>query len=295
MSKNYSSISPSAKSLLMMKARTNIPYAREAACLLDKLNDNMDSPLENTGDEPGMWFRTVHMEQRYLSIDKLMAEVPLYNILELSSGFSFRGMYFASHKPVHYIDTDLPEIMNIKIQLAAGLMPEGEIIQGELQYLPLNALDEQAFDSVTSLFDTKPLIVVNEGLLMYLDENEKKQLCTHIHKALSKNGGYWITADVYIKQHGALSQNTSQEEREFLDKHNIENNKFDNFEQAAAFFSSQGFECVKEAVVEYKELSSIAHVKTLLTPELLAKIPGNVKMQATWLLKPIKVNYGKGT
>jgi hypothetical protein len=87
--RDYTTISPSAKSLLLMKGYTTIPYAREAAGLI--LFPGAYIPDYKNKDLT-FWARTLHFEQRYASIDQLLEGLPVKNILELSSGFSFRGL-----------------------------------------------------------------------------------------------------------------------------------------------------------------------------------------------------------
>ena len=87
--RDYSSISPSAKQLLLLKGFTEIPFARQAAEL-------MLHPKEYIANLADMDFsfnaRLMHFESRYRSIDELLNGVPISNVLELSSGFSFRGL-----------------------------------------------------------------------------------------------------------------------------------------------------------------------------------------------------------
>lgn len=103
-SRDYNSISPSAKSLLLLKGITNIPCARDAAELVTfpgKYNPDLDNK------DLAFWKRVVHFESRYWSINQLLEGLTINNILELSSGFSFRGLDTVRNREVHYIDTDL--------------------------------------------------------------------------------------------------------------------------------------------------------------------------------------------
>src|SRR5580700_4885930 len=85
--RDYSTISPSARALLWMKGLTDIPYAHEAAALMMASEPQRADP----GPQPEeFWQRVRHFEQRYWSIDRLMVGLKATNILELSSGFSFR-------------------------------------------------------------------------------------------------------------------------------------------------------------------------------------------------------------
>src|SRR5665213_2095041 len=109
--RNYNTISPSARTLLLMKGLTDIPFARQAAELMMKPAKYFP---DFSNKQFGFWARVAHFENRYLSIGPLLSELPVKNILELSSGFSFRGLELVKEKNVHYIDTDLPEIIEKK-------------------------------------------------------------------------------------------------------------------------------------------------------------------------------------
>jgi O-methyltransferase involved in polyketide biosynthesis len=284
--KDYTSISPSAKSLLLMKGYTNIPYARETASLLQG-----PEVFDLSFDEKDFWFwiRVMHFENRYWTVDQLLKQTDAKNILELSSGYSFRGLDLCVRdKSIHYIDTDLPEVVAVKQDLINKLQLDQQV-QGNFELLPLNALDESDFDAVVSRFEEGPLTIVNEGLLMYLSTEEKKRLCKIIHKILGKRGGCWITADIYVKRTADMRANLPQSRSEsaFFEKHNIEENKFENYEAAEAFFKSEGFELVKEATPDYGQLSVMPHLLKVLPEEARNRKEPPPKIQATWMLKPI--------
>jgi O-methyltransferase involved in polyketide biosynthesis len=281
--KDYTSISPSAKSLLLMKSYTNIPYAKEVAAL-------MQGPevfgLDFENKDLFFWIRVMHFESRYWSIDQLLQGVEHKNILELSSGYSLRGLDMCNKEAVHYIDTDLPEVITVKQQMMEQLKL-GNGLKGRLDLLPLNALDRHAFNTITNQFAEGPVTVVNEGLLMYLSTDEKKQLCKTVHDLLKKRGGYWITADIYAKLAPEIrdAMPKSSSEAAFHEQHRIEENKFDSYEAAEAFFNEQGFELVKKASIDVKTLSVIPHLLKVLPPEARDGKREPPKIQETWLLR----------
>lgn len=284
--KDYSSISPSAKSLLLMKGYTNIPYAKETAALLQG-----PEIFDLSFDEKDFWFwiRVMHFENRYWTIDQLLRQTEATNILELSSGYSLRGLDLCVRdKTIHYIDTDLPEVIAVKQNLIDRLKLI-EKVKGKFELLALNALDETAFTNLVSRFTNGPLTIVNEGLLMYLNLEEKKRLCKIIHNALLQRGGCWITADIYVKRTNDMRANlpTSKREAAFFEKHNIEENKFENYEAAAGFFKSEGFEVVKEAEPDYGKLSVMPHLLKVLPEEARKSKAPPPKIQATWMLKAV--------
>lgn len=266
-----------------MKGYTNIPYARQAAELI-----NYPEPFIPDYDKKdfGFWARLAHFENRYATINQLLKDIPAHNILELSSGFSFRGLDAVQHQDIHYIDTDLPGIIELKKQLLKTFLKNAEPIKGQLEVLPLNALDEQQFNEIVNHFEDGPLVIVNEGLLMYLNTEEKQKLCSIIRKVLKERGGYWITADIYIrqdKQHISLQINDKLQQ--FLDQHNIEENKFASLEQAEEFFKQQGFEVDKEAEPEYRNLISMPYLLKNSTPGQIEDLVKVGKIHTTWRLK----------
>lgn len=278
--RDYSTISPSAKMLLLMKGHTDIPFMKEAATLAMQPEAYVPDTDHN---DARFWARVLHFEERYKSVNRLLDELDVPHVLELSSGFSFRGLDMVQHKNVHYIDTDLPDVIQAKQQLVHALDKGGH--KGRLELLPLNALDETAFAATVSRFANGPVTIVNEGLLMYLGMAEKTQLASIIYKVLRQRGGYWITADVY--QHmdmSALGGRESSEDR-FFREHNIEANKFDSFDAARAFFTANGFVVEKEAVTDPAQLTSLPYFIKTIPPEKMQELQGKEKMRVTWLLR----------
>jgi O-methyltransferase involved in polyketide biosynthesis len=280
--RNYNTISPSAKSLLLMKGHTNIPFARQTAELIvhpDKFNPDFNNKNMT------FWARVLHFENRYWTIDQLLADLTIKNILELSSGFSFRGLETIKKKGFYYIDTDLPDVIAIKKQIMTFLSKNSLNTEGKLEILPLNALDQRQFHEIVTHFPDGEIAIVNEGLLMYLDTIEKEKLCAIIHKILKERGGYWITADIYLKkQIDKLDLNIDSKTQRFFEQHQIENNKFDSFEDAKTFFKRMGFRIDKEADIKNSKLSSLKYFMKSTTIKQLIRIRRAGKMQATWLL-----------
>ena len=281
--RNYASISPSAKALLIMKGYTNIPFARQAAEIMMS-TEKFNSDLEK--ESFVFCLRVAHMEIRYLSIDQLLSDLRVINIIELSSGFSFRSLATVEQEDVHYIDTDLPEVIIKKKEVIAELQARLAEPKGKLEVLPLNALDEKSFNEAVNRFSDGPVALVNEGLLMYLGWEEKKQLCSIIHKILEQRGGCWITADIYIKTPPPPEAFKMNDEfQKFLDEHHIDDNKFDSFEAAELFFKECGFEIDKEAEPDYSKTSTPPYIMKKMPAEFQQSTNKPVKFHTTWRLK----------
>ncbi|SEQ94459.1 hypothetical protein [Pedobacter rhizosphaerae] len=286
MQRDYSSISPSAKMLLLTKGLTNIPFIADAAKIIWG-NDALDQLATNLTDELFLK-RLIHFESRYLSLDSLLFASGSLNVLEISSGFSFRGLNMASHHAnICYKDTDLSEIISIKKDLTQQLIRQEHLsLRGKLITESLNALDHNAFASAVESMPAGRLSIVNEGLLMYLNHGEKAQLCQTIRKALLKRGGYWITGDIYIKKE--LEETTIPDAfNQFLQAHHVEENKFDSFQQAEAFFKEQGLLLTTKATSVWHQLSAVKYADPALLSKWVKQSATVGKIRETWALKAI--------
>ncbi len=282
----FDSISPSAKSLLLTKALTTIPFAKEAAGLI--WGDNSIQYAQERLSSIGFLLRLIHFEKRYWSVDNALAEIGIKNILEFSSGFSFRGLSMCMDPSVCYIDTDLPQIIENKKIIVQELTKKFCNYPTDNLFLQaLNILDEDAFAEIINRFSTGPIAVVNEGLLVYLDEGQKRKLCAIIHNILGERNGYWITADIYIKkgtQNEVIEDFYDEKGKRFLTEHHVEENKFENFKEAEIFFKNCGFDIYKKIETSAVQLSSLKLLKNI--PSLkVGDIKGRKKIRETWILK----------
>ena len=239
--RDFSSISPSAQTLLAMRAQTDLPYARRAAELVFG-PEALDAALARLRSLEGSQARLVHFTERYRSLDTLLADTRATRILELGAGLSCRGLALAERERVTYVDTDLPAMAATKRQLVEALAVAP--LAGDLRIRELDALDAGAFRAVVDDMPPGDLAIVNEGLLMYLDRDEKQRLAANIRDALVGRGGVWITADIYIR---VPRDPRTQDERlrRFLEAHRVDENKFESVAAAETYFDECGFAIVR--------------------------------------------------
>jgi O-methyltransferase involved in polyketide biosynthesis len=282
MDKDFTSVSPSAWPLLLMKAETTIPYAKEAVKWLPQ----PENVLQLSKEKNFMyWARVLHFEERYQSISMLLDEIKPPNILELSSGFSFRGLDMTEkNNNLHYIDTDLPGIVTVKRTVIDKLCHLRNNLS-TYELLPLNALDKQAFKNISERFDDDPVTVVNEGLLMYLNRAEKEILCQHIRQTLEQRGGNWITADIYFRYQMEETKQPGDSFNEFMDKHGAWENMFIDETDAKQFFESMGFKIDLIHEPDFRTLSSFSLFMNLLTMEQMESMSKVPKLRETWKLR----------
>jgi O-methyltransferase involved in polyketide biosynthesis len=245
--RDFSAISPSAKALLMVKAQTSLPFARQAAEVLWGASAVQEAERE-TASTPWAAGRRDHFEQRARSIDAAIEVVGSPRILELAAGLSFRGLDMAARRgDTFYLDTDLPEIASTKANLVARLHPTP--LLGTLLVRPVDALEPNALRAAVDLMPPGPIAIVQEGLLMYLDDAEKTALATSVREVLLARGGAWVTADVYVRS--GIRPNRDERTTKFLEQHRVEEKKFASFVAAASFFEAHGFAITRRLSPEH--------------------------------------------
>jgi O-methyltransferase involved in polyketide biosynthesis len=211
-----------------------LPYAREAAELLLG-GDEVRAAA--TPSDAAAAVRRRHFELRARSLDDALDRIPGASVLELAAGYSMRGLARAARVDVDYLDTDLAPVVERKRAVVARLAPPA--LAGRLRVEPLDALDADAFAATVASLRPGPVTIVQEGLLMYLDRNDKARLARSIRAAIAAHGGAWITADIYLRSSGDVRREPEVER--FLAEHRVEDHKFGSWGEAEAFFQEEGF------------------------------------------------------
>jgi len=201
MGKDYKKIIPTA--LLCAKTRalyTDLAFSKEIYNELRKMG------IDGWGTNSGLFMKCAFLfpsfrskasilEGRYLSINDAIDRFGECSILELASGLSPRGKEYSERTGQNYVETDLEEMVLLKREIIKRL---GKTSRGFHKIIPANPLNlADLMHCGRTLRDTKPIAVVNEGLLMYLTLDEKRKLRDNIAfflKEYSRNG-VWITSD----------------------------------------------------------------------------------------------------
>ena len=279
--KDFSSISPSAKSIILMKGHTSIPFAREAAELVSLPNAFVP---DFSNRDLLFWSKVLHFETRYLGINQLIGDIDVDCFLELSSGYAFRCLEVSGETGKFYIDTDLPDLIEKKKHMLDSFQERLGV--GNTRLLPLNALNEDEFKSTVNELPAGRVAIINEGLLIYFDKGEKEKLCRIIRSILKERGGYWITSDIYVRATAyASSINHDKKFKAFKDRHNIEDNKFSSFEEARQFFEKNGFFVDQEESLDITQLSSYQYVSKLAPPSVETEGGKSPKLRTSWRLR----------
>ena len=141
-SRDYNSISPSAEYLVRLKGFTRIPFAKAAAAILVNPAEPAGKHPFSDEDRKAFYKRLLHFENRYWTVERLLRQTNPQNILEISSGYSFRGLDWCFRQPVHFIDTDLPDLVAAKSRLIDPLVSgKRAAMMGRFELLPLNVME----------------------------------------------------------------------------------------------------------------------------------------------------------
>ena len=284
-SRDYNSISPSAEYLVRLKGFTRIPFAKAAAAILV-------NPLEQAGthsfseeDRKAFYKRLLHFENRYWTVERLLRQTNPQHILEISSGYSFRGLDWCSRQAVHFIDTDIPELVATKSKLIPQLEAgQPAPMKGQYELLPLNVIDTGLFAAIVNRFGEGPVSIVNEGLLMYLGEEEKQILCTTIRQLLAQRGGYWITGDIYVRTGQERMDARNEQWGTFRKQHKIDENMFESYEAARQLFDACGLEVVDRLALAIEDLSCL-DFPGIRRETVLQKLESAPPTRESWCLR----------
>jgi O-methyltransferase involved in polyketide biosynthesis len=247
MSPAFAKISLTAKLTAYMRQFTDIPFARDVAELIDArtafqnlLRDQHLKPDDLT------WYAPI-LEARYKSISEMIRRSGARQILELASGFTFRGLAMASDPGLNYVETDLEDVTVEKLALILEISGRHHLpARANLRTLAANALDPGNLAVATENFQAgQHVAIVHEGLLQYLTSTETEIVARNIHDLLEKFGGVWITPDFSLKADAADLSDPQRQFRQIVASatdRTMYNNAFDNSEHMNAYFGRLGFQ-----------------------------------------------------
>jgi len=256
MLKPYEKISPTAWKTAYLRTFADIKYARE---IFEELEENLKasiSPEElkkfNESNKPEL---APQYEARYKLLNKLLKESGINQFLELASGFSPRGILMTEENPsIEYVEVDLPGILSEKKKIVEKLIAKSKLRRRDnLHFEEENALETNSLLEAAHFFQQKPIAVFHEGLLRYLNFEEKAIIAKNIHSLLERFGGVWITPDISMKKIIQAEKDIYGENKTFSEKMtgiNIEENLFENEEQAQKFFRGLGFTIERHSLLE---------------------------------------------
>jgi O-methyltransferase involved in polyketide biosynthesis len=267
MNESYEKISPTAKFVAYLRTFTDIPFAKEIAD---------ESAAERTyqqlaGESKESLIRlSPYWEARYKATDRIITQRGITQILEVAAGLSPRGLAMTENRDVVYVVTDLPEILDQEKAIAEAILARLNSSRPNLHFETANALDRESLLMASTVFGSdRPVAIVTEGLLPYLNREEKTVLADNIHELFSRYRGVWVTSDVHTKQYREATYRLA-DGKELRQRQNriarstgsdLESNLFDDENDLRRYFDKAGFE-----IEEYQYSNMI---QDLSSPRLL--------------------------
>ncbi|MBO0779823.1 MAG: class I SAM-dependent methyltransferase [Ktedonobacteraceae bacterium] len=120
-------------------------------------------------------------------IMRLLAEEQLDTIINLAAGLDTRPYRLSLPPSLRWVEVDLPEVLSYKTEKLQDAQANCQ-----LERFPLDILDAEARRSFLSEIctQTQKALVITEGLLIYLSEEQVESLAADLH-ALD-NIGWWL-------------------------------------------------------------------------------------------------------
>lgn len=138
------------------------------------------------------------VEARYRSLESAIRRSGVTQVLEFASGVSFRGLAMTLDTPgLTYVETDLPTITAEKLELFDRLEKQtGFVRPPRYRIMEADMLSWETIEPVIAHLDPdKPVVVIYEGVFMYLSASEKSVAAANVRRILERFGGVWITPD----------------------------------------------------------------------------------------------------
>jgi O-methyltransferase involved in polyketide biosynthesis len=129
---------------------------------------------------------------RHAMIDHLVRASPIRRVVELAAGLSRRGAAISEDPAVHYVEVDLPAVVEHKRQLlertAEGrsvlARPGFALVAGDVETIELDKLADG------------PVFVIAEGLAMYLDAAARRRLFAKLRRLADHAGELELVFDL---------------------------------------------------------------------------------------------------
>lgn len=227
-------------------------------------------------------------EARYKSITQLIRESAASQVLELASGFSFRGLDLTQRGSFHYVETDLREVVATKLELLTEIRRQHDIAANpSLVVAVADVLElDQLQAAVAGLERDQPLLVLCEGLVGYLTREETERLTANVHGLLSEfSAGSWIVPDFAFKTELRELPPDRIRLREAITgvtQRQLDASAFEDSAELESFLHRAGFEMqVVSQVDKTPAFSTIAALK--LSPSVIERMRPVLRV---WVMTP---------
>lgn len=288
---DHDRISPTAKITAYWRSLSDIPYSKEIADMVGA----KEAAREILGDQiltmgkisPAMF------EARYKSLNRGLVNRGIDNVMELACGLSPRGIEIAATGGI-YVGTDLPDMHAESAPIINGIAKRAGIPPDKIHLQPANVLIEDDMENAASHFAGRRFAICNEGLLMYLDMQEKAKMASIIRDLLLPNDGIWITTDITLGEArkkiasvlgpvGKVIAKSAMRNVASQTGRNITENDFKSSADAVRFYNDLGFE-IEEFPMYNGEY--VLSTSSLIPANRKAQIFDILSSAKSWILTP---------
>jgi O-methyltransferase involved in polyketide biosynthesis len=248
-----SKVSPTAWGVAYLRTFTDIPYTKEIFEMLEARR--IAAGISDYAGEMKKATLAPQLEARYKLVDRLIGSVGVNQILEVASGLAPRGLNLTSANPeIHFVDTDFPAMIDDKRDILQNL---GITLPTNLTMRHVDALSQSDLAAAASSFSVhEPVVVVNEGLMRYLDFDKKTIYANNVRKLLEQFGGVWITPDISLRsamgREDEIAPGHIHKLQNMTDV-DLSKNVFESEDHAEDFFTGLGFAVERHSFLEVSD------------------------------------------
>lgn len=245
-SEEYRKSEPTALLVAYARTFTDIPFSQDIFNEYEKINQAHNGP--QMPEELKIPSLAPRFEARYKLINQLLENTGVSQIIEVAAGLSPRGLEMTKDQETIFVELDLAKNNETKKEIVDSLTRKSKS-RTNLNIEEGNALDLSTLESaITHLDKLKPIAVITEGLLRYLNTDEKITLAKNIYTLLEQFGGVWITSDTTSSDNPEESDD--REKRKTISG---DFNLFKDREESENFFRNLGYHLTSHLLSEVED------------------------------------------
>jgi O-methyltransferase involved in polyketide biosynthesis len=262
-------ISPTAWSVAYGRTFSDIPYSQEIFNELEAIRKRNGVEIPGGQENQSV---AVQFEARHKLDNRIIRANKVFQVLEVASGLTPRGLELTQDSNMTIVEFDLPPMVNQKNKIIEEMERKRIIEHRPNLYLEEgNALSLGDLSAACAHFQKdKSIGVITEGLLRYLKFEEKARVARNILEILKASGGFWATSDTQNQSHRSEEAKDSTATFSKITGIDIESNYFIDINHARSFFEENGFD------VETHTLSEVA--EGLVSPQRMHLTQKQVNM-----------------
>jgi O-methyltransferase involved in polyketide biosynthesis len=280
-------ISVTAKLSAYYRKFSDIAFAAEVATLIGADAAFAELVREHALEPDKLTFYAPMFEARYKSVTQLIGECGATQVLELASGYSLRGLDLTQTSSVHYVETDLRDVVATKLELLEEVRRRHDLApRPSHEVTAADALDLGQLQRAAAGFDRgRPLMILCEGLVGYLTREETGRLTGNVQRLLGEfSGGWWMVPDFAFKTELRSLPPERIRLREAvtgITERQLDASAFEDADDLAAFVHRAGFEM--EMFRQVDKTASFSTIAALdLSPDVIERMRPVLRV---WLMR----------